>query len=130
MTEAHPLDRMYDAFAAGDVAAARACITPDARIWHCFDGDAQDVETAAKAWEGLFAHSRERDVKDVRRQATADGVVQRHLFVMRLPSGERKAWPVCLVVRVEGDLIARLDEYIDRAGGFTVAEGALTTPGF
>ena len=130
MSERHALDRMYAAFAEGDVAAARACFTPEARIWHCFDGEAQDVETAAKAWAGLFAHSRARSIEDVRCQPTPDGIVQQHLFLLELPSGERKAWPVCIVVRFEGGLIARLDEYIDRAGSFDLPDGVRNTPGF
>ncbi|TVV76715.1 nuclear transport factor 2 family protein [Sphingomonas solaris] len=130
MTATNPIDRMYDAFATGDVDTIRACFTPDARVWHSFDGDAQDVATAAQAWEALFAHSQERTVGDIRRQATADGFVQQHMFALRLPSGERKAWAVCIVVRIENGLIARLDEYIDRAGALPVGEGTLATPGF
>lgn len=128
MTEQTPVDRLYDALARGDTAGARACCTPDARFWHCFDGEAQDLDTAVRGWEQLIAHSAARGIEDVRRRPLDDGFVQQHMFAMTTAAGARKGWAVCLVVRLDGDLIARVDEYMDRAGSFAPAEGA-PTPG-
>lgn len=114
-----PIDRMYAALAAGDVAAVKACFVPEARVWHSFDRIEQDLDAAAASWTALIAHSQARGIADIRCRQTADGLVQQHVFVLQLPSGERKAWPVCLVVTLDGDRIARIDEYIDRAGSFT-----------
>ena len=126
----NPIDLMFDALAAGDVAAARAACTPDARIWHSYDGLALTLDEIEPQWAGLVAGTAERIVTDVRRQETPGGFVQQHLFVIRPLGGARKAWPVCVVARVEDGRIARLDEYIDRSGAFAPGEGEVVTPGF
>lgn len=124
------IDRMFAGLASGYLGAMRACFTPDARIWHSFDGIAHDVDATIRNWSGLVDASEERLVTDVRRQPTGTGFVQQHLFVLRPNGGVRQAWPVCIVVRIAGDRIARLDEYIDRAGSFVLAGTPLATPGF
>ena len=124
------IDRMFAALSAGDLAAAAACYTPDARIWHSFDCVAHDLNGITAEWEGLVANFPQRDYVDVRRQQTPDGFVQQHVMTGTTASGARRAWPVCIVVRVEGGRIARLDEYIDRAGAFEPPVGEpLRTPG-
>lgn len=129
MTET-PIDAMYAGLARGDIAAVAACFAPDARLWHSFDGIEQDAEAAAQGWAGLIAHSEARGIADVRRHPIENGLVQQHVFWLRTPGGVRKAWPVCLVVRLEGDRIARLEEYMDRAGSFDPGDGPIATPGF
>lgn len=124
------VDRLFDALGAGDVAAATACLTADARVWHGFDGIAQTPDEAARGWAGFIAAFPERAFVDARRQVTATGCVQQHMMVARLADGSRKAWPVCVVIRIERGLIARLDEYIDPAGAFAPDDDAvLVTPG-
>ncbi len=112
------IDQMYDALAAGDVAAARACYAPDAVIWHSFDRLELTPDQAAKDWEALIATFPERGSRDVRRQPTPTGFVQQHVWFVRTADGKNMAWPLCIVVEVEDGLIKRLDEYIDRAGWF------------
>ena len=123
------IDRLFDALAAGDLAAARACCTSDAVVWHGFDGVALDLDGITAQWQGLIDAFSERVVVDVRRQPTPQGFVQQHVMVCGR-EGLRKAWPICIVVRIVDGLIARLDEYIDRAGAFTPPDaGAVATPG-
>lgn len=129
MTET-PVTRLYDALARGDIAAARACCAPDVRFWHCFDGIAQDIDAAVQGWEGLIGYTKERKAEDVRSTPTHDGLVQQFLFVVRTPDGARKAWPLCVVVKIKDGLITRVDEYIDRAGSFEPGDGRVATPGF
>lgn len=124
------IDRFYTAVVAGDVAAARACCAPGAVFWHCFDGEAQDLEAASRGWAGLKSAFVELAVADVRRSRTAAGsYVHRQLFMGRRASGELIGWAVCLLVEIADGLICRIDEYIDRAGalGFSSTEAA--TPG-
>ena len=121
------IERAFTALAAGDLEAARACFT---LVWHGFDGVARDVDETMKDWTGLVAAFEERFITDIRRQPTPDGFVQQHLFVMRPNGGQRRAWPVCIVVKIADGRIARLDEYIDRAGSFAPAGDPLVTPGF
>jgi len=123
------IDRMFAALAAGNLAAARACYTADAVVWHGFDGVALDLDGICAQWQGLIDAFSERVVVDVRRQPTPTGFVQQHVMVCGR-EGLRKAWPICVVVQIADGLIARLDEYIDRAGAFTPPEaGAVVTPG-
>lgn len=130
MELATAVDRFYDALAVGDVPSARACFTPNAQIWHSFDAITQDVDAAAAGWSAMIAGTTERGTHDIRRHVTADGFVQQHVYAVRAAAGQRTAWPVCLVLRIEGGLIARLDEYIDRAGSFSPPDGPVHTPGF
>ena len=53
-----------------------------------------------------------------------------NLFVLRTAAGERKAWPLCVVVEIRDGRITRFQEYIDRAGSFALTEGPVKTPGF
>lgn len=123
------LDRFYAALCAGDLAAACACLTPDARIWHSFDGVAQGLDASRQAWADLIAGTRERAIADVRRQPIAGGFLQQHMFIVTTAGGERFGWPCCLVVRTQGDRVARIDEYMDRAGALAMDRGSLITPG-
>lgn len=118
------IDRMFEALARGDCAAALACFKPDGQLWHGFDGIAHDRPAILEQWQALVDNSVARVVADVRRQATAGGFVQQHVMAVTGASGATKAWPICIVVRIEQGLIARLDEYIDRAGFFVPAPGA------
>lgn len=130
MTDGLVIDRMFAALSSGDLAAAAECFMPDARVWHSFDCVAHDLAGIMAEWEGLVANFAQRDFVDVRRQPTPDGFVQQHVMTGTTTSGARKAWPVCIVVRIEGGRIARLDEYIDRAGAFEPpVDGQLGTPG-
>lgn len=124
-TECHILDRFYDGLSQGDVDAVLACCTPDARIWHGFDRILQDRAAAAAAWAGFIAAFPERRVAAVHRQPTPEGCVQQFTMVVRTASGDQRAWPICVVVRIKDGLIARLDEYIERGASFT-PEGEMT----
>jgi ketosteroid isomerase-like protein len=125
------LDRMFDALSRGDLEGAADTLAPDGTVWHGFDRIVHDRASIMRDWEGFVSAFPERSFVDVRRQATEQGCVQQHLMVGRLQDGSRKAWPVCVVVRMNEDgRIARLDEYIDRTGAFPLAIDALAvTPG-
>jgi ketosteroid isomerase-like protein len=130
VAEGEIIDRMYGALANRDLNGAMACLAPDARIWHCFDGIAQDRGAILAGWTALLAGFPEFAFVDVRRQATADGFVQQQMMTGRTPSGALVAWAICLVVRLEDGLVARVAEYIDRAGRYSVADlHTVTTPG-
>ncbi|MBH0779741.1 nuclear transport factor 2 family protein [Nocardia bovistercoris] len=113
------IDRLFGALERGDVAAAQACLTEDAVIWHGFDRIRHDRESVGKDWEQLVANFAQRRFVDVHRRPTPDGFVQQHVMSVRTATGILLAWPLCVVVTVRGDRIARIDEYIDRAGHFT-----------
>lgn len=130
MTEKNILDRFFGSMQPCDIAALRDCLTEDAVVWHSFDRKTMAPDDVAKTWEGMATAYSERGVTDVRRQQTATGYVQQHLFVVRGKDGARKAWPVCVVTQLKDGKIARLDEYIDLSASFDPGKGDVVTPGF
>ena len=123
------IDRFYDALTRGDIAGARACVTDDLVVWHSFDRIPVGLDEAMAGWVDMIANFPERWFVDVRRSPVPGGWVQRQQMVGRTASGTRMAWPVCLVVTLRDGLVARIDEYIDRAGQYEPAEGSTSTPG-
>lgn len=124
------LDRFFASLASGDLDLALACLTPDARIWHCFDGVALEREASLAGWNDLVIGFPERAFVDVRRHPIPGGFVQQHMMTGRTANGAIFAWPICVVVRISDGLIARIDEYIDRAGRFELMDlSAAVTPG-
>jgi len=124
------IDRLFGALASGAVETAVGCFAEGARVWHCFDCIAHDKPAMREQWQALIDNFPTRDFVDVRRQPIPDGFVQQHVMTATTASGARKAWPTCIVVRVENGLITRLDEYIDRAGASDPGPNGLTaTPG-
>jgi hypothetical protein len=121
------IDELFGSLARGDLAGARSCFTPEARIWHSFDCIALNLEQACSGWREFISAFPQRNFTDVQRVAMPGGFVQRHLLVVRDSHGIQRAWPTCIFVRLQGRLITRLDEYLDRAGSLTGDVG--TTPG-
>ena len=122
MGKTNALDIVFDSLAAGDVAAAMEALSAKAEVWHCFDRIAHDRAGAATAWAEFIDSFPERAFTNIRRQQTSQGFVQQHVMTTRTRDGRRMAWEVCVVVVMEGERIRRLDEYLDRAGSFALAE--------
>lgn len=124
------LDRLFGALSAGDVDEAVACLTSDAVVWHGFDQVEQDVAAVTAGWRQMLVSFPRRSFVDVRRSAVPGGWVQRHQMIATTASGTRMAWPICLFATLASDgRIARLDEYIDRAGSYQPDGDAAATPG-
>lgn len=124
------IDRMFGALAAGDLDAALAACTPDAVFWHSYDQLPMTLDDITPAWRDLIANFPERAFVDVRREPTPGGFAQRHLMVVRMADGARRAWPIAIFVTLRDGRVARLDEYIDRGGSYVLADDdTLTTPG-
>jgi uncharacterized protein len=116
--------RFFAAIESGDVATVEALYHPDARIWHNTDGlkQTRDQNMAVLRWMLRTLRAVTYDVG--RRDALPDGFVQQHVLRAILPSGEALAMPACIVAKVEGEAIIRLDEYLD--GRATDALSSLT----
>ena len=107
--------RFFDAVARGDLETVRACYAPDAVIWTAQDPAERtpDENLAVLGW--VKANVREFRYEDVRCQATPTGFIEQHTTCGTLPNGAAFRFPACLVVRVEGGRITRLEEYFDTA---------------
>lgn len=113
------IEDAYGAMQRGDLVAARACFAPQALVWHNFDRVDRSLDETMGDWGAMITAFPERGLEQVSRARTDAGwFVQQHLFVVRDSNGLRRAWPICLIVRLEGKRIVRIEEYVDRAGSF------------
>ena len=120
--EGRVIEDAYGAMQRGDLVAARACFAPEALVWHNFDRIDRSLDETMADWGGMITAFPERGLEQVSRARTEGGsFVQQHLFVVRDSSGSRRAWPVCLIVRLEKGRILRIEEYVDRVGSFELA---------
>jgi limonene-1,2-epoxide hydrolase len=114
-------ERFVTAVERGDSAAVRACYAADARIWHNNDGVEQTVDQNMKMLEWFVRNMRERRYRIKTRAALADGFVQTHVLEATRPDGRPFRLEACVLVRMAGGVIVRLDEYIDSAQTATSA---------
>jgi ketosteroid isomerase-like protein len=108
-------DRFMSAIQSGDTETVRTCYDPDAKIWHNNDGLEQSVEQNLKVLAWMARKLPERHYNVLRRETLADGFLQQHILEATLPDGTSWAMPACVVVRMAGGKITRLDEYLDSA---------------
>ena len=108
-------DRFVAAIEAADASALDAIYTTDAVIWRNYDRREQprDANIAGiGAFPTLFKSFR---YDSIRRQMFEGGFVQQHVCVGVKVDGTTFEVPVCMVVAVRGERIARVDEYFDSA---------------
>lgn len=101
----------------GDIEAVRACYAPGARIWHNTDNLEQSVDDNLRVLDWYVRTLPDRHYRVVRREALQDGFLQQHVLEATLPDGTKWSMAACVVVRMEGGKIVRLDEYLDSAAG-------------
>ncbi len=114
-------ERFMAAIQAGDAEAVRACYAPDAKIWHNNDGLEQTVDQNLKILAWFARKLPNRNYRVLSREALKDGFVQQHVLEATLPSGQAWAMPACVVVRMKGGRVTRLDEYLDSAHAAALA---------
>jgi ketosteroid isomerase-like protein len=108
-------ERLFTAIEAGDVDAVRDLYDADVEVWHNTDRVTQgrDENLATLAW--VHRNLSGLTYEDVRRSATDDGFVQRHVFAATNRAGRRIEVPACIVASVRDGRITHLDEYLDSA---------------
>lgn len=106
---------LFAAIERRDVDAVAALYTDDAVIWHNFDRVEQprDQNLAVLAW--MTRHVDNLRYTDIQRHVIDGGFVQQHVLRGTAKNGAELEVPCCLVVRVDGEQIARIDEYLDTA---------------
>ena len=103
------------AIQSGDAALVRDCYAPDAKIWHNNDNVEQTVDQNMKVLAWFMRKLPDRHYRIVRREALKDGFFQQHVLEATLPDGTAWKMPACVIVRMQGGKIVRLDEYLDSA---------------
>ncbi len=107
--------RFVGAIQSGDVDTVRACYAPDAKIWHNNDGIEQTVDQNLRVLKWMIRTLPQRTYRVIRLEALSDGFLQQHVLEATLPDGRKWALDACVICRVAGGLITRLDEYLDSA---------------
>lgn len=107
--------RFFDAVAGGDLETVRSLYAPNAVIWTAQDPNERGPEENLAVLGWIKSNVRDFRYEDVRCQATPTGFVEQHTTCGRMPGGKEFRFPACLVVRVEGGRITRLEEYFDTA---------------
>lgn len=119
-------DRFWKSLDAGNVDDAVACCHPSATTWHNFDQKLTNLEQSRAGWLGYVAAFSERATTNIRRHSLGNGFFQQHtLEVRQAVNGPQKAWEVCVIMRFKDGLISSIEEYIDRAGSFTVSADSM-----
>jgi ketosteroid isomerase-like protein len=109
-------ERMTRAYEQNDASAIVACYTPEARIWHNFDGFEQTVESQLAAARWLNERLRNLRYEILSRDFFHDGYVQQYVVHGALANGGGAfRMPLCMRVIVRDGRVARLDEYLDSA---------------
>ncbi len=110
-------DRIFAAIEAGDAAVVAAIYADDIAVWHSNDGVEQTKEQNLRVLDWLVRNTTSREYRSIRRYEIDDGFVQQHDLHLELPDGRSADLPACIVVKVSGDQITRIDEYIDSTAG-------------
>ncbi len=116
MPHPDPLQVAEDFFTAiqqSDIERVRAIYADDAVIWHAHTGKQQSREENLVVLNAALKAIKGFRYEEVRRFAIEGGFVEQHVLRGTAPSGEPLEVEACIVVRLEGGRIKRLDEYLD-----------------
>jgi ketosteroid isomerase-like protein len=105
--------RLVRALNEKDEAAIRQIYSPDARIWHNFDGKYQSVEENLRGMYWIHKRLGGIDYDVVRLVELPDGYLQEHVLRGKLASGEDFALPACVICTVKDGRVVSLREYLD-----------------
>jgi ketosteroid isomerase-like protein len=105
--------RLVGGIETGALDTVRALYAPGAVVWTCFDDRERNVDSSMGVLEWLVGATTERRYEVSRRIEIEGGVLQQHVLHATALSGKTFSMPACLVIRIDGDRITRIDEYLD-----------------
>jgi len=108
-------ERLFAAIVAGDVEAVRDIYSPDARVWHNFDGVEQTVDENLRVLRWLVRNVSNLRYEEIRRRRIEDGFVQQHVLRGTSRGGRPLELAACMICTVKDGHITRLEEYFDPA---------------
>ena len=106
--------RMIECVTQGDIDGIERLYHDDIRVWRNVD-ERELVKRQAVKEVKILSQLSGLAYRDVRIEASAAGFVQQHVLCCTGPQGEDVRVPSCLIARVEGGQILRIDEYADSA---------------
>lgn len=107
--------RFFDAVQAGDIDTVSSCYADNVGIWHNTDGVTQTKAENLETLKGMVKFSKTRKYVDRRLEVYPGGFVQQHVLKAEGVSGYQLTLAACIICKVEGGKITRLDEYFDSA---------------
>jgi ketosteroid isomerase-like protein len=106
-------ERLVAAVEAGDAGALQDIYAPELEFVLYTDGEMRDRGGAIEAFTILRRAMRDVTLHVFDRQLTDTGYVSQQVLHFTAPDGSRMSVPHCLIVRVAGGRITRIDEYLD-----------------
>ena len=106
--------RLIECVKSGDVDGVDRLYHDDIRVWRNVD-ERELVKKQALKIIGILSKLDGLEYEDLRIEPSASGFVQQHVLCCKGPKGDDVRVPSCVVARVEGDRILRIDEYADSA---------------
>lgn len=97
----------------GDVAAARNCLHPDAKIWHNYDGLEQSVDENMGTLEFLLSKSKSLSYDIHRQEEIEGGYLQRHTLRLVTKAGVEMQTEAIAIISVRQNKITRIEEFLD-----------------
>ncbi|WP_164857181.1 nuclear transport factor 2 family protein [Sphingomonas crocodyli] len=108
--------RFFDAVEQGDIDTVVNSFSPDAEIWHNTDEIVVTRDQTGTTLGGMATRIRDRVYAERRVTAFPGGFVQQHALTgVRVHDDVAVRLPCCIVCKVAGGKITRLDEYFDSA---------------
>ena len=104
-----------DAIERGDIAAARACYSDDAVIWHNFDNKEKTVDENMISLEKWKKYVINRTYDLQRLELLSNGYLQQHILSGTTNNGVNILVHACVICTVSNNKITRLEEYLDPA---------------
>lgn len=108
-------EAIFDAIERGDMETLASLWADDIEVWHSNDEVVQDKaqNLAVIAW--MVENTASVDYRDIVRDLTATGFVQRHTLSLAFADGRTADLPVAIFASVRDGQVTRIDEYIDGA---------------
>ena len=108
-------DELFRSVEKLDMVALDRVYAEDVVVWHNTDNIAQSKIDNIKLLSGIPALFDVFKYTNIRRQVLTEGFVQQHDLVLKSKRGVEFIVHVCMVVKVKGNHIIRIDEYMDSA---------------
>lgn len=108
-------DAVFEAIERGDIATLDSLWADDIEVWHSNDGVVQDKAQNLAVLGWMIDNTATIEYRDVVRDLTAAGFVQRHVLHLSFADGRAAALPIAIFASVRDGQVTRIDEYMDSA---------------
>ena len=108
-------DAVFGAIEGGDVELLTSLWADDIEVWHSNDGVVQDKAQNLAVLGWMIANTASIEYRDIVRDLTTAGFVQRHVLHLTFADGRAADLPIAIFVSVRDGQVTRIDEYMDSA---------------